>query len=178
MVVKKAVKIVAAWVVVLGFVFGGSYLEEAPKYHFERLAMDVGRSVAGARLLSTTQPLELTSPISWFWPAATTVNFATPDPMMQDRFYLLSFVYERHEPDVHLLDADCEARKGEWYDLDEPETAPPARDVLGEPVVARGGKTFRRLRTQIPFPPQWIRAFCDTDWTSERKAALAARYKQ
>jgi hypothetical protein len=72
---------------------------------------------------------------------------------------------------------DCEARKGEWYDQDEPDTAIPARTLWGEPVVAPNGKTYRRSKGNIALPPEWLHAFCDTDWTAERKSTGAAMFK-
>jgi hypothetical protein len=50
--------------------------------------------------------------------------------------------------------------------------------MWGEPVVAPNGKTYRRAKTQLPFPPEWLHAFCDTDWTAEREAVGAAIFKK
>ena len=97
-----------------------------------------------------------------------------PDRMMQDRFYTFTLIYEEEQPIIFLVDADCEARKVIWYDLDEPESALPALDVLGKPVVAPNGQTYRRDHAQLPAPPEWLHAFCETDWTAERKAAASA----
>jgi hypothetical protein len=101
----------------------------------------------------------------------TTWNFARPDPLMRDRFYAVTLTYDEKNPDVFLLDVACEARKADMYDLDQPESAFPARNLWGEPVLAPNGKTYRQLKTNITVPPEWLHAFCDTDWTTERKAA-------
>ena len=172
--VGKSIKIAGAWAIAIAFVMGSSYCSEAPKYRFERLAAETGKQIPGARLISSIKSGDLMDPISWFWAATTRWNFASPDPMMQGRFYLISLRYEAREPDVWLLDVDCETREAIWYDLDEPETAFPARTVLGDPVVAPNGKTYRRSKVNMALPPEWLHAFCETDWTDERKATAAA----
>jgi hypothetical protein len=134
----------------------------------------MGERMPGARLISAMKTGDLASPISWFWPARTTWNFALPDPLMRDRFYTVTLRYGEESLSVFLVDADCQAREEVLYDLDEPDSAFPARDVWGEPVVAPNGKTYRRLNTKVALPPAWLHAFCDTDWTTERKAAAAA----
>jgi hypothetical protein len=40
----------------------------------------------------------------------------------------------------------------------------------GQPVLAPNGKTYRRLRIQPPARPEWMQAFCETDWTAEMNA--------
>jgi hypothetical protein len=160
----------------IAFLFGGSYCSEMPKYRFEKVAAETGRRLAGARLVSSIKSGDLTSPASWFWPATTTWNFAMPDPTMDGRFYLMSMIYEEKEPNVWLLDVDCDSRKGEWYDLDEPATAIPARDVWGDPLVAPNGQTYRHSKVSIAFPTEWLHQFCDTDWTAERRAVASQRH--
>ena len=93
-----------------------------------------------------------------------------PDPVLADRFYTVTLTYDEGQPLVFLVDADCKSREVVWYDLDEPESAFPARDLFGKPVVAPNGKTYRRDSAQYPAPPGWLQAFCETDWTAERKA--------
>jgi hypothetical protein len=169
----KALKIVTAWAVAIAFVMGSSYCSEAPKYSFERVAAETGKEIPGARLIGSMKSRDLMSPISWLWPTTTTWNFASPDPLLQGRFLLVSLQYEESKPDVWLLDVDCDTRRVIWYDLDEPETASPARTVLGGPVVAPNGKTYRRSKVNTALPPEWLHAFCETDWTVERKATAA-----
>ena len=156
---------------------GVSYCSEVPKYQFERVAGETCKRIPGARLIGSIKAADLASPVSWFWPATTIWNFASPDPLMRGRFSLVGLIYEQDSPVVFLLDVDCEARKGEWYDQDEPDTAIPARTLWGEPVVAPNGKTYRRSKGNIALPPEWLHAFCDTDWTAERKATGAAMFK-
>ena len=87
-----------------------------------------------------------------------------------------TLIYDEEKPIVFLVDADCEAREQVFYGLDQPESAFPARDIFGEPVVAPNEKTYRRLTTkQDELPAAWLHHFCDRDWTAERKAAAAPR---
>jgi hypothetical protein len=177
MAATKALKTMGVSLTALAVVFGLSYYSEWPKYRFEQAARAAANVLPGARLVSSERVVELDSPVSWFWPPVTTLNFAMPDPYTDGRFYLISMLDEhgQNNPDVFLLDVDCKERKGEWYDLDEPETAFPARDVWGDPVVAPNGKTYRRMKTNILFPPEWPHAFCDTNWNVEREAIVNAR---
>jgi hypothetical protein len=168
----RVLKIIGAWAIVITVVLAMSYWSERPKYQFEEVAKRVGQELPGARLIHSMKSSDLDSPVSWFWPATTTFNYAMPD-RMAGRFYLIGLRYGEPEAAIFLLDADCEAREVEWFDLDEPDSAYPARDLFGEPVVAPNGKTYRRASAQLPAPPEWIHAFCDTDWTAERKAALS-----
>jgi len=174
MTASRAFKIVGGWSLGIAIVLGLSYCEEGPKYQFDRMAVDVGHQIPGARLIGSVKSLDLASPLSWFWPARTTWNFASPDPLMHYRFYTVTLIYEQKEPIIFLMDADCEDRKLDLYDLDEPESAFPARNLWGEPVVAPNGKTYRRLDTKQEFPAIWLRAFCDTDWSAERSAVATA----
>lgn len=152
-------------------ILGISYWTELPKYRFEQAAIEVRKRLAGSRLISSFKSADLASPISWFWPATTTWNFAVPDRLMGDRFYTITLVYGEKEPIVYLVDADCKDHEFTWYDLDEPASALPARDLFGEPVLAPSGETYRRSKWQLDPPPGWMQEFCDTDWTVERKAA-------
>jgi hypothetical protein len=170
MAANGALKIIGGIAIVLSL----SYCSELPKYRFERAAAEAGHRIPGARLISSMKGGDLASPVSWFWPATTNWSFAFPDAVLRDRFYTFTLIYnEELSPIVFLVDADCEAREEVLYDLDEPESAFPALDFLGEPVVAPNGKTYRRAKryTNIAPPPEWLHAFCETDWTAERKAA-------
>jgi hypothetical protein len=89
---------------------------------------------------------------------------------MSGRFYTITLAYDEKEPIVWLIDVDCKDHKFTWYDLDQPASALPARDLYGEPVLAPGGKTYRRSDPQLDPPPGWMHQFCDTDWTEEHKA--------
>lgn len=173
----RVTKIVGSWLAAIAIVLGLSYWSERPKYHFEEVAKRVGQQMPGARLILSAKSGDLVSPVSWFWTATTTFNFAMPD-LSAGRFYVMTLRFDEKEPAVYLIDADCENRKVEWFGLDEPESAYPARDVFGEAVRAPNGKTYRRSRAQLAAPPQWLHAFCDTDWTPERKAVVAARQAQ
>jgi len=155
---------------------GMSYCSEWPKYRFEQMAAETGHRIPGARLIGSMKTAGFASPVSWFWPATTTWNFAWPDSVMSDRFYTFTLIYDEEKPIVFLVDADCEAREQVFYGLDQPESAFPARDIFGEPVVAPNEKTYRRLTTkQDELPAAWLHHFCDRDWTAERKAAAAPR---
>ena len=169
----RPLKIIGGWSAAIAIALGISYWSERPKYHFEQVASRVGQQLPGAWLISSMKTGDLSSPVSWFWPATTTWNFAVPD-RMRDRFYIISMRYGEGQATTFLIDADCEAHKVVWYDLDEPESAYPARDFLGDPVVAPNGQTYRRDSAQLPAPPEWLHAFCETDWTAERKAAASA----
>jgi hypothetical protein len=174
---KRAVRIAGGWVAGLAALMTVSFCSEAPKYRFERIAKSEAATVPGARQLNAIRVVDIASPVSWFWPPATILNFAVPDSLMDGRFYQFSAQYEEADTAVFLLDVDCEGRKAEWYDLDEPGTAFPARNLWGEPVVAPNGKTYRRSKTQMALPADWLRAFCHTDWTAERKAAGTIMFK-
>jgi hypothetical protein len=170
----RTFKIIGGWLVAIAVILGMSYWSERPKYHFEQVAIRVGQELPGARLILSMKSGDITSPVSWFWPATTIFNYAMPD-MMAGRFYLMGLRYGETDAAVYLLDVNCEARKVEWFGLDEPDSAYPARDVFGDPVVAPNEKTYRHDSAQLPAPPEWLHAFCDTDWTAERKAVFAAR---
>jgi hypothetical protein len=113
----RAIKIASAWSAGIAILMSASYCSEASKYRFERLTAETGQRIPGARLIGSIMTGDLASPVSWFWPATTTWNFASPDPVMRDRFYQVSLMYDQENPDVFLLDVDCAARNGEWYDL-------------------------------------------------------------
>ena len=172
---QHTVKKVGALALGIAIVLGLSYWAELPKYRFQEDAAETGRIIPGARLVSSIRSADLASPVSWFWPATTTWNFAWPDLLTQDRFYAVTLVYGEDDPLVLLVDANCQNGDAELYDLDQTEGAPPALTIRGEPVVAPNGKTYRRVNTEQPFPASWLRAFCDTDWTTEKDAAAAAR---
>ena len=170
---QHAFKKLAALALGIAIVLGLSYSAEVPKYRFQEDAAETGRVIPGARLVNAIQSTELVSPVSWFWPATTTWNFAWPDLAKQNRFYAVTLNYGEDDPVVLLVDTDCETGTAELYDLDEPDSALPALTTGGEPVVAPNGKTYRRTTADRPFPATWIRSFCDTDWTRE-KASIAA----
>src|SRR5688572_11429110 len=158
----------------LPIVLGLSYSAELPKYRFQEDAAETGRVIPGARLVNSFQTAELASPVSWFWPATTTWNFAWPDLAKQNRFYAVTLVYGEDDPVVLLVDADCKTGAVELYDLDQPESALPARTIRGEPVIAPNGKTYRRVNTEHPLPATWVQSFCGTDWTAEKASVAAA----
>jgi hypothetical protein len=169
MTISRTLKIVGGWSTALAILLGVSYCSELPKYRFEQSAAEAARHIPGVRLIHSIRSVDAASPITWFWPATTTWNFAWPDPFMTGRFFTVTLVYDQENPIVFLVDADCEARELELYGLDQPENAFPARDVFGEPVVAPNGQTYRRLKTkQNELPVDWLHAFCDTDWEAER----------
>jgi hypothetical protein len=173
----RALKIAGGWIAGIGIVLGWSYWSERPKYNFEQIATEAGSSLPGVRLIGHSRLVDPTSPVTWFWPPTTTYNYAMPDPIVGGRFYVMSLVYELKDPGVWLVDADCNGHTETLYDLDEPETQFPARDLWGEPVVAPNGKTYRRMKSAIPLPAAWLKTMCETDWSAERKEAAAARLK-
>jgi hypothetical protein len=176
MTTSRALKIMGGWSTGIAMLLGMSYCSEWPKYRFEQMAAETGHRIPGARLIGSMKTAGFASPVSWFWPATTTWNFAWPDSVMSDRFYTFTLIYDEEKPIVFLVDADCEAREQVFYGLDQPESAFPARDIFGEPVVAPNEKTYRRLTTkQDELPAAWLHHFCDRDWTAERKAAAAPR---
>src|SRR5262245_38884001 len=131
----RLLKIIGASLAVLIAVFGWSYLSEWPKYRFEKVAAEVGQQLPGGRLISSMKAVDLASPLTWFRPVTTTYNFAMPD-LPKGRFYVMTLRYEEKEPFVHLVDADCDKRSLDWHGLDQPNSAYPALDLWGEPVVA------------------------------------------
>jgi len=173
--VQHACKNLGVLALGIAIVLGLSYSAELPKYRFQEDAAETGRVIPGARLVGSVQSTELASPVSWFWPATTTWNFAWPDLAKQNRFYAVTLIYGEDDPDVMLVDADCKTGAVELYDLDEPDSALPARTIRGEPVVAPNGKTYRRIDTERAFPSTWVESFCGTDWTAEKASVAAAR---
>jgi hypothetical protein len=171
-------RVIGGWTLAIATVLGVSYCSELPKYRFEREAIDAGAHIPGARLISSAKSADLASPLSWIWPATTTFNFAAPDPLMKGRFIVITLRDDQDAPSSLLIDADCQEHALTPYDLGEPDGASPAIDVWGQPVVTPNGQTYRRLSTDIPLPTPWLRAFCDTDWTVERREAAAGRTKQ
>src|SRR5271163_2535478 len=133
---RRTFKTVGGWSAVIAICLGVSYGAELPKYRFERLAAETIRDLPGARVIGTMKSLDIPSPVSWFWPPTTTWNLALPDSRMADRFYTITLVYGEERPIVYLVDADCQTRRLLAYDLDEPESASPAVDLFGKPVVA------------------------------------------
>ncbi len=163
-------KIISGGLVAITIALGISYLLERPKYDFEKMAAEVGENMPGARLISSFKSVDLASPVSWFWPATTTWDFALPDPILPDRFYSYSLFYGQDEPDILLVDVYCEEQTVDIYSLDQLEGASPALDPFGVPVTAPSGDTYRLFDTELEPPADWLTAFCDTDWTTERNA--------
>jgi hypothetical protein len=175
---RRILKIVGAWSAVLFVVLGVSYCSELPRHRFEARATDTTNGIPGARVVSSKNSLNISSPVSWFWPATIEWTVALPDPRVADRFYTMTLTYGEKQPVVFLIDADCQTRKLTFFGPDEPENAEPARDLFGSPVVAANGKTYRRLRTNPDVPAIWVVDFCDTDWSAEREAVTAAQRKR
>ena len=163
-------KIIGSGSLVIVLALGISYYVERPKYRFEQMAAEVGEGMPGARLISSFKSANLASPVSWFWPATTTWDFALPDPQLLDRFYTYTLFYGQVEPDILLVDVYCEDQTVDIYSLDQPESASPALDPSGAPVTAPSGDTYRLFDTRLVPPATWLPAFCDTDWTTERNA--------
>ena len=169
----RILKLAGGVALVIAAVLIVSYLSELPRYRFEQVAAEVGHRLPEARPISATKTGHLASPISWFWPAKTVWTFASPDAVVSDRFSIITLMYGEDQPTTRLVDVDCSNRKMIWYDLEEPDTAFPARDVWGQPVLAPNGKTYRRLRIQPLARPEWMQAFCETDWTAEMSVLSA-----
>jgi hypothetical protein len=149
---KRILRIVGGWSAVTFVVLGMSYCSEATKHRFEDRAAENTSSVPGARVIGSKQHRSMLSPVSWFWPATTETTIALPDPRVADRFYTMTLAYGEKLPAVFLVDADCPTRKLTFFGPDEPESAEPARDIFGAPVVAANGKTYRRLRINPESP--------------------------
>ena len=153
-----------------------SYCSERPKYHFEKVAAEVGKEIPGARLIDSFQSGDLASPVSWIWSATTTWVYAVPDPLMKNRFLIATLVYGEKDLMPLLEDIDCTSGKSTLYSGENvDETMPPARDIWGDPVKAANGKTFREFTSNIEPTKKRLNAFCHTDWTTERAAVLASQ---
>jgi hypothetical protein len=172
---KRILRIVSGWSVVILGVLSVSYCSELPKHRFEDRAAESTSAVPGARVIGSKMRQSILSPVSWLWPATTETTFALPDPRVADRFYTMTLAYGEKQPAIFLLDADCQTRTLTVFGLDEPQSAEPARDLFGAPVVAANGKTYRRLSIVPEIPATWIADFCDTNWSSEREAVAAAQ---
>jgi hypothetical protein len=172
---KRILRIVGGWSTLIVVILGMSYCSEATKHRFEDRAAESTSGVPGARVIGSKMRRSILSPVSWFWPATIETTIALPDPRVADRFYTMTLAYAEKLPVVFLVDADCQTRKLTFFGPDEPESAAPAQDLFGAPVVAANGKTYRRLHTNPKAPAAWIVDFCDTDWSVEREAVAAAR---
>ena len=173
--VMQGFKTFTGGIVVLAVIAGISYLEESSKYRFEKAAAAAIKQTPGARLISSFQSGDLASPLSWFRPTTTTWNFAMPDSQMGGRFYVVTMLYEdQDDPSVLLVDASCDDRSLTLYSLDAPEDSYPARDLFGGPVIAANGQTYRLIDPKAQLSDVFVTAFCDTDWSPERKAVAAA----
>jgi hypothetical protein len=172
---KRILRIAVGWSAMIVVVLGLSYCSELPKRRFEDRAAESTNSVPGARVIGSRKRWSILSPVSWFWPATTESTIALPDPRVADRFYTMTFAYGEKRPVVLLMDADCQTRTLTFFGPDEPESAEPAGDLFGGPVVAANGKTYRRLGITPDTPANWIVDFCDTDWSAEREAVSAAQ---
>jgi hypothetical protein len=169
-------KSIGAWTAAIAIALTVSYCSERPKYEFERSTVAaVKENLPGARIISSIQTIDFFSPVSWFWPTTERLNFAMPDTETGGTFYQFTVSYDNEPASVFLIQAFCQERELRWYDLDEPESAFPARDWLGRVVTAPNGKTYRLHESKYPNPPEWLHAFCDTDWTVERSAERAAQ---
>jgi hypothetical protein len=168
---RRPFRIIGGWSAGITILLGLSYCSELPKYRFEQMTVETVHRIPGTRLVNSFKTVDPVSPVSWVWPAKTTMNFAWPDPLMLDRFYTITSVYGEKDPIIFLVDADCGSRQPVLYDLDQPENSFPALDLWGEPVVAPNGKTYRQIQAskKIAPPDEWLNAFCNTDWTAERQ---------
>jgi hypothetical protein len=171
---SKSLKTYGSAALVIALLSGLSYCSEWPKYRFEDDARLAGTKLPGARLLGSFKTADLASPVSWFWPATTTWNYAMPDPLINGRFVLVTLVYD-HDPIIFMVDVDCKARTVTWYDQDEPDNAVPAQDTWGRDVKAPNGKTYRLWKSNYPLPGDEMHTLCDTDWTREKRVVAAAR---
>jgi hypothetical protein len=172
---KRIFRIIGGWSAAIIGVMAVSYCSELPRHRFEDRAAESTNGVPGARVISSKKRRSIQSPVSWFWPATTESTIALPDPRMADRFYTVAWTYGKKQPEVFLVDADCQTRSLTFFGPDEPEGAEPARDLFGNSVVAANGKTYRRLRIAPDAPAAWIADFCGTDWSAERDAVVAAQ---
>jgi hypothetical protein len=175
---SRVLGVVGGWSAAILIVLGVSYCSELPKHQFEDRAAESAHGVPGARILGSTKRVNILSPVSWLWPAITEWSLALPDPRVADRFYTITQIYGEKQPVIALIDADCQTRQLTFFGPDEPESAAPARDLFGDPVVASNGKTYRRLRTSPVPPADWLVSFCDTDWSAEREAVVAAQHNR
>ena len=150
------------------------------KYDFRKLPAQITKSSPALRLIGSGKTFELTSPIlSWFWPERSWI-FALPDRTFANRFFAFRAEYGEGQPKgIVMVDVDCTSKKLTWYDLEQPQTAIPARDLYGGPVKSVDGQVYRLVIAQPEQPPQgWIHQFCETDWSAERKALVGLAHQQ
>ncbi len=161
------------FVALLAIFLAWSYWTELPKYQFEKTARETAQNnLAGVRLVSASYAIDPFSPISWFKPPATTLDFASPDEDVKTRFWLMAMLYKRKYPSIFILDVDCGKNTYKWSEL--------ARDLFGSsiagyPAVTPDGRTYQRATDDVSLSTEWRRQFCDTDWTAEREAAIKFR---
>jgi hypothetical protein len=172
---KRILRIVGGWSVVIFGVLAVSYCSELPKHRFEGRAAESTSAVPGARVIGSAKRRSILSPVSWFWPATTESIIALPDPRVADRFYTMTLAYGEKLPVSSWWMPTGLRRTLIFFGPDEPQSAEPARDLFDAPVVAANGKTYRRLRANPDKPSTWVMDFCDTDWSAEREAIVAAQ---
>jgi hypothetical protein len=172
---SRVLRVVGGWSAVVLAAMIISYCSELPKHRFEERGAESAHGVPGARIIGSATRVNILSPVSWLWPVTTEWSLALPDPRIADRFYTITQVFGEKQPVIFLVDADCQTRSLTFFGPDEPETAAPARDLFGNPVVATNGKTYRRLGISPAAPADWLTAFCDTEWSAEREAVAALR---
>ncbi|MCF8534547.1 MAG: hypothetical protein K9G48_16190 [Reyranella sp.] len=163
MTAKKYIQNIGAIIIVAAISLGLSYCSERPKYQFAASVITGSKQIPGVRLINSFKSGDLTSPVSWFWPATTRLVYARPDiTAPTPRFYIMSFGY-KDPPAVWLVEPDCQAKKEYIYFPAEPgENGEPARNVMGEPVTAPNGKRFLLHENSMPPNADNMRAFCVT----------------
>lgn len=163
--------------VVLLFVayMGWCYFEVAMQHRYAPNVTQAMANIPGTRLISSFKSGELINPVSWFWPATTRLVYARPDPSVPNpRFFIMSFGIddpEDEQPAIMLEDVNCAARNSITYFPEKSgDEGEPALTVLGEPLTAPNGSRFVRYDTGVELSPEELKAFCDTDWSTERRA--------
>ena len=153
---------------------GWCYLEVAEQHRYAPEVAEAMAQVPGARLVSSFKSGDLVNPVSWFWAPVTRLVYARPDPSVPTlRFFVLSFgiadPYDR-QPVIMLHDVDCSARNYVIYFPEQPgDTGEPALTALGGALTAPNGSRFLRHDTRAEPSPELLEAFCDADWSRERR---------
>jgi hypothetical protein len=158
--------------VVAAAVLGLSYCEEQPKYHFERVARDVGNQLPGTRVIGTTSTSDLASPMSLIRPAKTAWRYAMPHPTILGFFYLMTLDYDTKRPATVLMDTDCTDSTALVSSVEGKGV--PALDLFGRPIVAPGGRVFRHIGDAQKLTPEEHVAFCKWNWDKERAEVARA----
>lgn len=145
---------------------GYSALVQYGEHQYERAVITAMKSIPLNRQVSSFQKIDIVNPVSWIWPARSTLLYASPDASSEGRFFTMRFSKgEKLQPTVSLIAPDCSKRNYVTYrrtESGDPKRL--ARDGFGDPLVAPDGKMFERQNRLEKLSDKLFTAFCKTSW--------------